>query len=97
MGSSVMSFQNLNPALAAHPDAQRRAQAEINAIFERDRPLPEGIELGKLRYINACGLECRRWRLLGAFPAGPFGLPRKSVVDEEVLGYWIPKHSSILS
>lgn len=96
VGSSVMSFQTLILALAAHPDAQRRAQAEIDAIFGMDKPLPEHIDLGKLRYITACVLESQRWRPLGAFPVGPFGLPRKSVVDEEVLGYRIPKGSSIL-
>ena len=91
-----MSFQTLIIALAAHPDAQRRAQAEIDSIFGRDRPLPEHIDLGKLPYVNACVLESQRWRPLGAYPVGPFGVPRKTVVDVEVLGYRIPKGSSVL-
>ena len=91
-----MSFQTLILALAAHPDAQRLAQAEIDTVFGSDKPLPEHIDLGELRYINACVLESQRWRPLGAYPVGPFGLPRKSVVEEEVLGYRIPKGSSIL-
>lgn len=91
-----MSLQTLILALAANPDAQRRAQAEIDAIFGRDNPLPEHIDQEKLRYVNACVLESQRWRPLGAFPVGPFGLPRKSVVDEEVLGYRIPKGSSVV-
>lgn len=81
-----MSFQTLILALAAHPDAQRRAQAEIDAISGMDKPLPEHVDLGKLRYITACVLESQRWRplvdSLGAFPVEPFGLPRKSVGDD---------------
>ena len=96
VGSSVMSFQTLVLALAAHPEAQRRAQAEVDEVFGRDNPLPEQMDTTKLRYVNACVLESQRWRPLGAFAVGPFGLPRKSVVDEEVLGYRIPKGSSIL-
>ena len=91
-----MSFQTLILALAAHPEAQRRAQAEIDDEFGRDNPLPQHMDTGKLRYVNACVLEAQRWRPLGAFAVGPFGLPRKSAVDEEVLGYRIPKGSSIL-
>ena len=91
-----MSFQTLIFALAAYPDVQRQAQAEIDAVFGRDNSLPKQIDLEKLRYVNACVLESQRWRPLGAFIMGPFGLPRKSVVDEEVLGYRIPKGSTIL-
>ena len=91
-----MSIQTLILALAAHPDAQRRAQAEIDAVFGREDPLPEHIDMAKLPYVNACVLESQRWRPLGAFAVGPFGLPRKSVVDEEILGYRIPKGSSVL-
>ena len=96
VGSSIFSLQNLIFALAAHPDVQRRAQDEVDTVFGKDKPLPKHIDLGKLAYINACVLESQRWRPLGAFAVGPFGLPRKNVVDEEVLGYRIPKGSSVL-
>ena len=91
-----MTFQTLIFSLAAHPDAQRRAQAEIDTLFGKNNPLPEHIDLGTLHYVNACVYESQRWRPLGAFPLGPFGLPRESVVDEEVLGYRIPKGTTVL-
>jgi cytochrome P450 len=96
VGSTLMSFHTLVLSLAAHPDVQRQAQAEIDAVFGSDRALPDQIDLGKLPYLNACVTEAQRWRPLGAFPVGPFGLPRKTLVDEEILGYRIPKGTSVL-
>nr|UYO77214.1 cytochrome P450 [Trichoderma crystalligenum] len=95
VGSTLMSFQTLILALAAHPDVQRQAQAEIDSVFGLHR-LPDKIELDKLPYVNACVTEAQRWRPLGAYFMSQFGLPRESVADEEIMGYRIPKGSSVV-
>ncbi|GIJ81548.1 hypothetical protein Asppvi_000047 [Aspergillus pseudoviridinutans] len=95
VGSTLMSFQTLILALAAHPDVQRRAQAEVDRVFGTEH-LPERIELDKLPYVHACVTEAQRWRPLGAYFMTQFGLPRESVAEEEIDGYRIPKGSSVV-
>lgn len=91
MDSSVVTFQIILLALAAHPDAQRRAQAEIDSVFKSDTAVPESIDLNQLPYLNACVTEALRWR-----PVSPLGLPRETIADEIVLGYHIPKGSTVV-
>ncbi|KAF2111961.1 cytochrome P450 [Lophiotrema nucula] len=93
-GSTYMSLQTLILALAAHPQFQRKAQAEIDGVFGES--IPDKIDLAKLPYLNACVSESQRWRPLGAYVLGAFGLPRKVGQDEEVLGYQIPKGSLVM-
>jgi hypothetical protein len=95
VGSTLMSFQTLILALAAHPDVQRKAQAEVDRVFGTEQ-LPERIELDKLPYVHACVTEAQRWRPLGAYFMTQFGLPRESVAEEEIDGYRIPKGSSVV-
>nr|UIK22909.1 cytochrome P450 [Trichoderma rhododendri] len=95
VGSSMMSFHTLIFALAAHPEFQRKAQAEVDSVFGVEQ-LPDKIELDKLPYLNACVTEAQRWRPLGAYFMSQFGLPRENLVEEEVMGYRIPKGSSVV-
>ena len=94
-GSSMFAFHTVILAMAAHPEVQRKAQAEVDAVFGKEA-LPENIDLDKLPYLNACIMEAQRWRPLGAFSVGAFGLPRMTMRDEQILGYKIPKGSSVL-
>ncbi|MCJ1399408.1 hypothetical protein MMC11_002610 [Xylographa trunciseda] len=89
--SSVVTFQTIILALISHPDAQCRAQAEIDAVFGSDQGLPDKIDLEKLPYLNACVTEALRWR-----PVSVINLPRETVVDEDILGYHIPKGTTVL-
>ncbi|KAK3382212.1 cytochrome P450 [Lasiosphaeria ovina] len=89
--SSVVVFQILMLALAAHPEAQRAAQAEIDAVFGSETELPERIDLDRLPYVNACMTESLRWR-----PVSTLGLPRETVADEQMLGYDIPKGTTVM-
>jgi cytochrome P450 len=84
-----MSIQTLILALASHPDAQRKAQAEIDAVF--GDAMPDKIDLSKLPYLHACVSESQRWRPLGAYVLQSFGLPRMTSADLDVLGYHVPK------
>ncbi|KAF2878566.1 cytochrome P450 [Massariosphaeria phaeospora] len=88
-GSTLMSIQTLILALASHPDAQRKAQAEIDAVF--GDAMPDKIDLSKLPYLHACVSESQRWRPLGAYVLQSFGLPRMTSADLDVLGYHVPK------
>jgi len=95
IGSTLMSFQTLILGLAAHPDVQRKAQVEIDSVFGNNG-VPEVINLEKLPYLQALANEGQRWRPPGSFIIGPFGLPRQSVVDEEVNGFTLPKGTSVV-
>ncbi|KAK2594646.1 hypothetical protein QQS21_007622 [Conoideocrella luteorostrata] len=95
VGSTLMSFQTLILALAAHGEVQRQAQAEIDSVFGSEQ-LPDKIELDKLSYLNACVTEAQRWRPLGTYSVGQFGLPRESIAEEEILGFRIPKGSAVV-
>ncbi|KAL9094344.1 MAG: hypothetical protein Q9165_003485 [Trypethelium subeluteriae] len=96
VGSTIMTFQSVLLALTAHPEVQKKAQAEIDAAFGSETTLPDKIDLDKLPYLNACVCETLRWRPLGAYPIGAFGLPRETVNDEQLNGYRIPKGTTIL-
>lgn len=77
-------------ALAAHPDIQRRAQAEIDSLWGRET-VPEDIDIGKLPYLIACVNEVIRWR-----PTTPQAAPRATIADDEVFGYRIPKGTIVI-
>lgn len=89
-----MTFQIILLALVSHPSAQKQAQAEVRREFGDS--LPESIDLEKLPYLTACIYEALRWRPLGSYPIGPFGLPRESVQDVEFNGYHIPKGTTVV-
>ena len=52
-----------------HPDVQRKAQAEIDAVVGQDR-LPDFSDQAKLPYVNAIIKETLRWHPI--FPAGEY-------------------------
>jgi cytochrome P450 len=56
-------------AMVIHPEAQHRAQAELDTVVGRDR-LPEFSDKKDLPYVNALMNECLRW--LPVIPMGMF-------------------------
>ena len=46
--------------MVMHPDIQRKAQAEIDAVVGQDR-LPDFSDRAKLPYVNAIIEETLRW------------------------------------
>ena len=94
-----MSLVNIIYALASYPEAQHKAQAEIDIVFggrDEASPLPEKIDIEKLPYLTACVDEAMRWRPLGSYVFGPFGLPRETATDMTVSGYNVPKGTAII-
>ena len=97
-------------AMALHPDAQSRAQAQIDAIVGRQRP-PRFSDRKDLPYIGALINETLRWRTVG-----PLSIPTRStqasilqhnrhfaiaesysvVQDDWYNGYLIPKGSMVV-
>ena len=50
--------------LAAHPEIQRRCQAELDTIFGEDRERPAtSQDLNQMKYIELCLKEALRWWL----------------------------------
>jgi cytochrome P450 len=85
--SSIMTFFL---AMIVFPDVQRRAQEELDRVIGGER-LPVVSDLDKLPYIEAVLKETHRWH-----PVAPMGLPHCSTEDDEILGYRLPKGTTIL-
>ncbi|TFK20076.1 O-methylsterigmatocystin oxidoreductase [Coprinopsis marcescibilis] len=81
---------SLVAAMLKHPEVQRKAQTEIDAVTGGDRlPVPE--DMADLPYVEAIVKEAMRW-----FTVAPMGVPHQSTEDEEFNGYFIPKKSLIV-
>jgi len=74
-----------------HPEIQRRAQEEIDALTG-GRRLPTTDDKASLPYIDALIQEALRWNVIG-----PFAIPHRVVQDDEYRGYIIPKGSIVIS
>ena len=77
--------------MAAHPEVQKAAQAEIDAVVGPNR-LPDYADQNSLPYVSAVILECLRWRSVV-----PLSIPHKSTEDDEYRGYFIPKGSIVIA
>ena len=78
-------------AMATHPEAQRAAQEELDAIVGRDR-LPDFDDRDALVYINAVVKECLRWQ-----PVMPLAGHHRSVKDDEYSDFFIPKGTLVIA
>ncbi|KAF8258627.1 cytochrome P450 [Lactarius quietus] len=72
-------------AMVAHPEIQKRAQAELDAVVGRARP-PTFSDASNLPYIQATVKETLRWR-----PPLPLGIPHNTTEDVWYDGVFIPK------
>ena len=77
--------------MALHPDAQRKAQAELDRMIGSGRIL-DFSDRNKLPYMNALVKELHRWHI-----ATPFGIPHRSEAEDVYEGYIITAGSLILS
>ncbi|KAK7052015.1 putative cytochrome P450 [Favolaschia claudopus] len=80
-GSDTTSFylQSLILALVAYPDAQRKAQEEIDRVVGGHR-MPTLDDLEEMPYIRAMILENHRFR-----PVAPLHIPHRALNDEECI------------
>lgn len=77
-------------AMAMFPEAQRKAQAELDAVVGPDR-LPEFSDINSLPYMTALVKEVLRWHVVA-----PIGVPHRSVADDELNGFHIPAGSIVI-
>ena len=77
--------------MVAFPEAQRRAQAELDVVVGRDR-LPTFSDAPHLPYIHALIKETLRWR-----SAAPFGLPHVATSEDWYEGMYIPKGTTCIA
>ncbi|KAJ3824541.1 cytochrome P450 [Lentinula raphanica] len=78
-------------AMVRHPEVLRKAQAEIDAVVGNDR-LPAFSDREHLPYLNAFLTEALRWNSVA-----PTGVPHRSMEDDIIGGYFIPKGSIIIA
>ncbi|KAI9454045.1 cytochrome P450 [Lactarius psammicola] len=86
---SVLSWWVL--AMVAFPEAQRRAQAELDTVVGRDR-LPTFSDAPHLPYIHAMVKETLRWR-----PVIPLGIPHVAKGEDWYEGMYIPKGTACIA
>ncbi|KAN0092914.1 Cytochrome P450 [Tylopilus felleus] len=79
------AMQVLVLAMVLHPDVQKRAHAEIQAVVGSER-LPAYSDRPNLPYIEAVYRETLRWH-----PVLPFSVVRSVVEDDVYRGYSFPK------
>ncbi|KAF8884165.1 cytochrome P450 [Infundibulicybe gibba] len=88
--TTLSSVQTFFLAMAMYPDAQRKAQAEIDAVVGPSR-LPEFADRKSLPYVNALMKETMRWKNVL-----PLAVAHSSVEDDEYDGYFIPKGAIVI-
>ncbi|KAH6904124.1 cytochrome P450 98A3 [Coprinopsis sp. MPI-PUGE-AT-0042] len=79
------SANGLFLALAMFPEAQKKAQEEIDRVVGGNR-LPEWKDIENLHYVRALLKELSRWHTVA-----PFAVPHAVAEDDEFNGYFLPK------
>lgn len=78
-------------AMSIFPEAQKKAQEEIDRVIGQHR-LPSAADREKLPYVEAVVKEVLRWH-----PVAPMGLPHTSTEDDLCEGYLLPKGGMIFA
>ncbi|KAH7928996.1 cytochrome P450 [Leucogyrophana mollusca] len=89
--TSFSSLQWFMVAMVLHPEVQKKAHLELDAVVGRSR-IPEFADFDHLPYIRAVVKEVLRWR-----PPIPLGLPHRLTEDDWYEGYYIPKGTLCLA
>ncbi|KAG5349460.1 hypothetical protein C0989_003646, partial [Termitomyces sp. Mn162] len=77
-------------AMLVNPEAQRKAQDEIDAVIGRKR-LPDFGDRPNLPYVEAVYREIMRWH-----PVAPLGIVHSTSMDDVYNGYFIPKGTLVM-
>ncbi|KAM5536771.1 hypothetical protein V8D89_009489 [Ganoderma adspersum] len=89
--TSFIALQAFFLAMSLHPDVQRKAQAELDAVVGPGR-MPEFSDSDSLVYVNAVIKETLRWHTVT-----PLGLAHATTADDELHGYFIPAGTVVLA
>ncbi|KAI3598052.1 cytochrome p450 [Moniliophthora roreri] len=85
--STVSVLSTFLLAMLANPEAQKRAQAEIDSVVPPGE-LPRFSDEPSLPFVSAIVKEVLRWK-----PVTPLGIPHASVSEDIYRGYRIPAGS----
>jgi len=77
-------------AMMLYPEAQTKAQEELDRVIGRDR-LPNFADEQDLPYIKAVYKEMLRW-----YPAVPLGVTHRTTSDDEYRDFFIPEGSLMI-
>ena len=88
--TTVITLTIFTLAMVMFPDAQQKAQEEIDRVVGRDR-LPSFKDRDQLPYVNGLVKETMRW-----WPIAPMGFPHTATEDIEYNGMYIPKGATLL-
>ncbi|KAF4951326.1 hypothetical protein FGADI_7524 [Fusarium gaditjirri] len=88
--TTVSAITTFFLAMTLFPQAQKKAQCEVDAILGKYR-LPKLSDRQSLPYVNALVKEVLRWH-----PVGPMCLPHTTSQDDIVDGHLIPRGAMIL-
>lgn len=87
--TSVSTLTTFFLAMTLHPEAQKRAQAELDVVVG-DR-LPTFADKESLPYVTSLMKEVLRW-----IPVLPMAVPHRAVKSDQYKGYFIPAGASVL-
>ncbi|KAI9457535.1 cytochrome P450 [Russula earlei] len=85
--SSIMTFI---VAVLLHPDIQKMAQRDLDAVTKRER-LPTFEDRPALPFIDAICMEVQRWR-----PVVPLAIPHATTKADVYEGFFIPKGALVI-
>ncbi|KAF8467547.1 cytochrome P450 [Russula ochroleuca] len=88
--TTVASLLTFFLAMVLHPDAQSRAQREIDNVVGTSR-LPNFGDEKSLPYVSAVVGEVMRWH-----PVAPVAVPHRLIVDDVYEGYFLPAGSIVV-
>jgi cytochrome P450 len=89
--TTVSALTTFVLAMVLYPDAQRKAQEEIDRVVGTDRfPLISDRE--RLPYVTALFKEVLRWH-----PVAPLGVPHRLTQEDTWNGYTLPAGSTVIS
>ncbi|KAJ2973411.1 hypothetical protein NUW54_g12069 [Trametes sanguinea] len=88
--TTVATFYAFFCAMIMHPEVQKRAQEELDAVVGSDR-LPEHADRPSLPYTDAILKETLRWHNVA-----PLGMAHGCMEDDEYRGWTIPKGAAIM-
>ena len=77
--------------MVLYPEAQQRAQAELDAVIGLDR-LPEHADKPSCPYVSALVKELLRWH-----PVSPRGVAHRCTEDNVYRGWTIPGDATVMT
>ncbi len=87
--TSVSTLTTFILAMTLHPEAQKRAQTELDAVVG-DR-LPTFADKDDLPYVTAVMKEVFRW-----IPVLPLAVPHRAINSDQYKSFYIPAGASVL-